>query len=199
MYERFSRSAIQVIEAATQEARSASRRTAGTGNLLLALAEIEASTAQRVLLSLGCEAGAARRLSASISDPDDTEAQGFSPDARKAFEFAVYDSARRGHGYIGTAHILLGLTSLTQAAGAQILIAAGVDIKILETSLEQALLGDAEAGDLGPSKKSEVTHQLSATSGQAEMPGPDEIYALKRENERLRNLLRENGIDPRSS
>ena len=199
MYERFSRPAVEVVEAAAQEARAASRRTAGTESLLLALAETENSTARTVLVSLGLDGGAIRGLSVSISDPADIEAGTFGPDARKALEFAIFESARRAHGYIGTGHILLGVLSLTQAAGARTVVAAGIDIHSLETRLEQALSDDREADDPAPSKRSAVSHEVSAPGEQMAVARPDETYALKQENERLRSLLRRNGIDPNSA
>lgn len=119
MFERFTERARQVVVLAQDEARQSGSTMIGEGHILLGLIREEEGLAAHVLASLHVEIEGARRtvLAAhSVIGPqrgEDENPEGqlpFTPRAQKALELSLREALSLGHNYIGTEHILLGLT-----------------------------------------------------------------------------------------
>lgn len=115
MHERFTDSAKNVVRIARDEAGRLGNEYVRTEHLLLGLCKTTDSTAAKILQNLGVDIVA---LSAGIENetrfdsgyqPDTIP---FTPNAEKALKMAVEESQLSGDGYIGTEHILLGLTQV---------------------------------------------------------------------------------------
>jgi ATP-dependent Clp protease ATP-binding subunit ClpC len=107
LFERFSGSARQVIVLAAQEVRSLDDDRLGTEHLLFALLrEMRGHDplARRILVALG-----AGRDEPPLAEPGSTEQIPFTDEAKRSLEAAVDAADGRGHGVVGSEHILLGL------------------------------------------------------------------------------------------
>ena len=58
---------------------------------------------------------------------------------KKVHELIVREALRKGHNYVGTEHILLGLLDLDSEPGAQLLVALGITKQSADTSIDAAL------------------------------------------------------------
>jgi hypothetical protein len=65
--------------------------------------------------------------------------EGFSGQARKAVALACEEAQRRGHDYVGTEHILLGVLREGSASVAALLAAAGVEVEAVYRTVEPLL------------------------------------------------------------
>ena len=114
MFERFTERARQVVVLAQEEARTLRHHYIGTEHILLGLLREEGGTAARVLESLEITVERVRDQVVRIVGSGEEVTSGqipFTPRAKKVLELALRESLSLGHNYIGTEHILLGLTS----------------------------------------------------------------------------------------
>lgn len=111
MYERFTERARQVVLLAQEEARIPPEHTVvGTLHLLAGLIREEAGLAARVLERVGVTARAVRgAMDYPKGKVPDGQHPPFTPNAKKALEYALREALRLGHNYIGTEHLLLGV------------------------------------------------------------------------------------------
>ena len=113
MFARFTEPARQVVVLAQDEARALKHNYIGTEHLLLGLLRDEDGIAARVLAELGVTVDAVRAQIRSIVGQGDGEPAGqipFTPRAKKVLELALREAMGMGHRYIGTEHLLLGIT-----------------------------------------------------------------------------------------
>jgi ATP-dependent Clp protease ATP-binding subunit ClpC len=115
VFERFTERAREVVVLAQDEARSLRHDYIGTEHLLLALLREETGIAGRVLESFDMTLEEVRAQIARIvglgKDDVKTGQIPFTPGARTALEWSLRESRNLGHNYIGTEHILLGLSA----------------------------------------------------------------------------------------
>jgi Clp amino terminal domain, pathogenicity island component len=137
-FKRFTARARRTIVLAQEEARLLGHDQLGTEHLLLGLlAEGEGIGAQ-ALAGTGITLDAARASVEEITGRGQKTASGripFTPRAKKVLELALREALERGHNYIGTEHLLLGLLKEGEGVGMQILLAANVHPDQLRATL----------------------------------------------------------------
>ena len=122
-----SRAALRLAQDAAEELGSG---CVGNEHLLLGLLREKEGFAHRILTESGlreeiiCET--LKRRSGEDS-PAAEPARGLTPRAKTSIELAVDESIRSGSGYIGTAHLLLGILREGNNQATQILRTAGID------------------------------------------------------------------------
>src|SRR5438132_170993 len=130
MFERFTERARQAVVLAQEEARALKHNYIGTEHLLLGLLRKEEGVAAHVLESLEITLEEVRAQVAHIVGQGDEVTSGqipFTPRAKKVLELALREALGIGHNYIGTEHILLGLTRENEGVAARILLELGAE------------------------------------------------------------------------
>jgi ATP-dependent Clp protease ATP-binding subunit ClpC len=127
-FERFTERARQVVVLAQDEARALGHNYIGTEHLLLGLVREEEGLAARVLDSFGVTLEEVRTQVERICGRGEVVPTGqipFTPRAKKTLELSLREALSMRHNYIGTEHLLLGLTDDAEGVAMQIL--AGFD------------------------------------------------------------------------
>jgi hypothetical protein len=125
----FSEPAREVVGLARDEARSLEHNWVGSEHLLLALGRAEEGVAAGVLSGLGIVPERVRAVMASGgARPQDTSAKlRFTPRASMVLSLAMRETLAFGDSFVGTAHILLALTRVSEGRAARIMFDLGVD------------------------------------------------------------------------
>jgi ATP-dependent Clp protease ATP-binding subunit ClpA len=124
MFERFTQGSRRVVVLAQEEARMLDHNHIGTEHLLLGLIHEESGIAARVLASAGITLEAARAQVGEMTDPVGSPQMGhipFTQRAKKVLELSLREALEQSKSYIGTEHILLGLTRDADGVGARII------------------------------------------------------------------------------
>ncbi|MGM9636168.1 MAG: ATP-dependent Clp protease ATP-binding subunit [Candidatus Avispirillum sp.] len=114
MNQRFTEKAKIALNNALEEARELGHTYVGTEHLLLGLLSVTDSIAYRILSDRGVDADTTRELissSVGVGAPSDVSGADMTPMTKKVIEESAYASARLGHNYIGTEHLLLAIVS----------------------------------------------------------------------------------------
>jgi ATP-dependent Clp protease ATP-binding subunit ClpC len=138
MFERFTERARMVVVLAQEEARTLKHNYIGTEHVLLGLLREEEGLAARVLQSLGITVERVRGQVVRIVGTGDEVSHGqipFTPRAKKVLELALREALGLGHDYIGTEHILLGLTRESDGVAARILLDFDADAERIRTEI----------------------------------------------------------------
>jgi len=136
---RFTREARQAVVKAQAEARALGHGHVGTEHLLLGVLAQEVPAAA-ALGELGLTADGVRdRLTSGNEDPKGQIP--FHPEAKRALEIALRESAKLGDTVIAPRHIVLGVAGAEVSRGAEILLAAAEPAK-----LRACLLGPRPVG-----------------------------------------------------
>jgi ATP-dependent Clp protease ATP-binding subunit ClpC len=136
MFERFTDQSRRVVVLAQEEARRLDHNYIGTEHLLLGLRREERGAAARALESAEITAEAMREQIEMLIGRGQTAPSGHIPFTRRAkrcLELSLREAMSLGHGYIGTGHLLLGLTSIGDCTGVRILGAVGGDLAYLRS------------------------------------------------------------------
>ena len=133
------RTALRLAQEAAEELGSG---CVGNEHLLLGLLREEDGFARRILTESGLRdedvCDMLKRQSGEESAPSEPEC-GLTPRAKTSIELAVDESIRGGSGYIGTAHLLLGILREGNNQATQILHTAGIDGYKLHSSVIKRL------------------------------------------------------------
>ena len=147
MFERFTERARQVVVLAQEEARMLQHHYIGTEHILLGLLREEEGLAARVLESLAVTLDGVRDQVMRIVGRGEEFTEGqipFTPRAKKVLELALREALNLGHNYIGTEHILLGLTRENEGVAAQILLDLGANPDTIRNEMMRMLSGPGE-------------------------------------------------------
>lgn len=130
LFTRFTERARQVVILAKEEARTLNHNYIGSEHILLGLLREEEGLAARVLEAMGLQVEKVRdRVIERVGMPDSSRSESqlpFTPRARKILELALREALSLGHNYIGTEHVLLGLSR--EGDGIAMKILAEMDI-----------------------------------------------------------------------
>ncbi|MBW4635109.1 MAG: ATP-dependent Clp protease ATP-binding subunit [Iphinoe sp. HA4291-MV1] len=160
MFEHFTSEAIKVIMLAQEEARRLGHNFVGTEQILLGLMGEGTGIAAKVLTDLGVTLKDARREVERIIGrgsgfvPPEIP---FTPKVKNLFEQSFKEARSLGHNYIGTEHLLLGLTEAGEGVAAKVLQNLGLDLSQVRTAVIRQL-GDTTsvwAGRGGSSRRSQ--------------------------------------------
>ena len=130
MFERFTYRARGVLLMAQEEARNFQHNYIGTEHILLGLIREHEGIAAMAIESLGISLEAARQQVKEIIGQGHQAPSGgipLTPRVKKVLELSFRESLERGHDYIGTEHILLGLIRQDEGGAAQVLIKLGAE------------------------------------------------------------------------
>lgn len=181
----FTDDARQVVVHAREEAIQLGLDHPGPEQFLLALLDADQGMAAQALHRIGIRPDAVRRQVSLLASQDPPRARPGSetPLPMRLMPRAVGEAVARGHDYIGTEHILLGLFHTGDQTAARALASLGAG----ESEVRGVVIAQlAEAGRLGP-----PPHRIHKPGARH-----DEIQLLRQEVARLTNLLREHGINP---
>ena len=160
--QRFTPSAIRVVQFAKEEARRFRGNTVGTEHLLLGLIREQEGVAARVLERLGVSPGRAQNEirrqmelmdARGVSGPI-TGSRTWSAGARRVLELA-WDEARELNPklglplYVDTEHLLLGLVREVDSTAARVLRALGVDLDQVRREVIKLLGGAPSVAPAG--------------------------------------------------
>ncbi len=164
MFERFTDRARRVLVLAQEEARLLNHSFIGTEHILLGLIGEGDGLAARVLGGYGISLEAAREKVEEIIGMAGTAPSGsppFTPRAKKFLELSLRESLQLGHSYIGTEHLLLGLTREGDGVAVTVLVSLGADLDSVRQETIR-LMGGPEMGGL--LREVNVAHESLATS-----------------------------------
>lgn len=129
--------ARQAVEDAADEARRMNHNYIGTEHLLLGLLRDRKSLASKALTQLDVTLPQIRQMlqdEIGVGRQSAPRSIPFTPRAKKVFDMAIRESRQLGHNYLGTEHILLGLSALEDGLASRFLSARGArydDIRAL--------------------------------------------------------------------
>lgn len=152
VFERFTDRARRVLVLAQEEARLLDHDRIGTEHILLGLIHEGEGIAAKALTGLGVSLEGVRgRLGEVVGNNAGASgaAPPFTPRAKKVLEFSLREAKQLGHSYVGTEHILLGLTRNGEEGGdkaAQVLISLGVDLGQVRAQAIQLMSGYSHPG-----------------------------------------------------
>jgi prophage maintenance system killer protein len=188
LFQRFTERARRAVTLAQEEARERGHDHIGTEHILLGLLRVPEGVAARALESFGISREAVVAKVEEIVGRGQGSPGGhipFTPRSKKVLELALREALQLGHNYIGTEHILLGLVREGEGVAAKVMVELGADLPRVRAQVMELL-------DDGPRRtaahKELVLDELAAVF--------DENERLHAEVQRLRDLLREHGIDP---
>ena len=144
MFERFTDRARRVIVLAQEEARNLKHNYLGTEHILLGLIREGEGVAAKALEALGITLEDVRDQVIDIIGEGQEPPSGhipFTPRAKKVIEYAMREGLQLGHSYIGTEHLLLGLTREPDGVAAQVLIKLGADLPRVRNQVNQLISG----------------------------------------------------------
>ena len=150
--QRFTTRAERVLRLAQEAAAELGHGHVGSEHILLGLAREGTGVASRALSSFGVTLE--RILELVIENIGRGESgtltpQGLTPRTKRIIEVAMAEALRRGHSYIGTEHLLMGIVREPDCFAARILAALGVDLNRLYPALE-GMLGTQPVEDRRP-------------------------------------------------
>ncbi len=128
MFERFTDPARNTVVLAQEEARLLDHDYIGTEHILLALLADGSSIAGEVLAGLGLTPDGVRAQVVELVGRGPGAVSGqmpFTARSKKVLELSLREALQRGHNYIGTEHILLGLAKLTDGPAHDLLARHG--------------------------------------------------------------------------
>ena len=144
MFERFTDRARRVIVLAQDEARNLKHNYLGTEHFLLGLIREGEGVAAKALEALDITLDEVRAQVIDIIGEGQEPPSGhipFTPRAKKVIEYAMREGLQLGHSYIGTEHLLLGLTREPDVVAAQVLTKLGADMTRVRSQVNQLISG----------------------------------------------------------
>src|SRR5260370_15717180 len=195
MFERFTDQSRRVVVLAQEEARRLDHNYIGTEHVVRGLRREERGAASRALESAEITAEAVREQIETLIGRGQTAPSGHIPFTRRAkrcLELSLREAMKLGHNYIGTGHLLLGLTSIGDCTGVRILGAVGGDLAYLRSRVITEI-EDQPEGPLG----SPFPAAFPAAPPQRRGQLSEAVYGLLEDIEgRLSAIERHLGITP---
>jgi len=180
MFSRFTEQAKRAILLAQEEANRLNHGYLGTEHILLGLIRENEGIAANALKNSGINLAQVRQeVEKVVGRGQGASFLGQVPltfRANRALQLAAKEARQLGHDYLGTEHLLLGLTKDKESLAAQILISLGVDLDQLRQEVINLV------GELPPSA--------------AKVAGSGKTPALDRFGRDLTRLAKEGKLDP---
>jgi ATP-dependent Clp protease ATP-binding subunit ClpA len=126
--ERFTERSRRVLRLAQEEADNMHHGEIGTEHILLALIREEGGIAGRVLRDVGIQYVVVRSIVKDTNTPSISSRLDLASDTKKLLEFTVDEARRRGDSFIGTEHLLMGLTRQSYSKACTTLKHLNIDI-----------------------------------------------------------------------
>ncbi len=141
-YDKFTKRAKQVLQYATEEARTLNHSYIGTEHILLGLIREGEGVAARVLEDLGVQLAQTRHsveFIVGIGEGESRADKELSARAKNVITLAIDEAKRLGHNYIGTEHILLGLIRNGEGVATGVLDMLGVSLEQIKTNVMRVI------------------------------------------------------------
>ena len=130
MFERFTDRARCTMQLANQEAQRFNHEYVGTEHILLGIVKEASGVAAHVLKNLDIDLRKIRlEVEKIVHSGPEMLTMGklpYTPRAKRVLEFAIEEAAALGHNYVGTEHLLLGLTREEEGVASDVLKAMGL-------------------------------------------------------------------------
>ncbi|MBQ8352062.1 MAG: ATP-dependent Clp protease ATP-binding subunit [Clostridia bacterium] len=195
--ERFTKKAESILNNALKEAREFGHTYVGSEHLLLAICEEESCTAAEMLAAHGLST---ERLRVAILDaagsgsPFPVSAADMTPRLRAIIEHAAAAALRGGAVYIGSEHLLYGITEESGAAAYKLLAAQGIapgelhnELTVLTAPEKREAGSEKEKGTLSATPTlAGYGHDLTAAARRGLL---DPVIGREKESERLIGIL----------
>ncbi|NTV62543.1 MAG: NDP-hexose 4-ketoreductase, partial [Oscillochloris sp.] len=142
LYSKFTKRAKQVLQLATEEARSFNHPYIGTEHILLGLIRESEGIAARVLDDLGVKLAQARsavEFIVGVGEGATVNDQELTARAQKVIKYAIEEANRLNHHYIGTEHLLLGLVRNGEGVATGVLDIMGVSLEQVRNQVMRVL------------------------------------------------------------
>jgi prophage maintenance system killer protein len=184
VFTRFTDRARRVVVLAQHEARGLGHGSVGTEHLLLGLLAEGEGVAALVLNSLGISLEEARDRVEEIAGRGPGTPAGHIPltqRARKVLELSPREALQLGHTYVGTEHLLLSLLAERDGIPAQVLAGRGAPDALVRERVVAWVTG---------------RYEQEWAAGVDVRAVIAENQRMHRDLDRLRDLLRQHGIEP---
>jgi ATP-dependent Clp protease ATP-binding subunit ClpC len=153
-FDKFTKRTKQVLQYATEEARAFNHPYIGTEHILLGLIREGEGVAAQVLNNLGVKLSQARHaveFIVGVGEGAPRTDQDLTARAKKVIEYAVEETKRLNHHYIGTEHLLLGLVRNGEGVATGVLDILGVSLEQVRTQVMRVLRQGPSGGMERPS------------------------------------------------
>lgn len=201
--ERFTQRARRVLSLAYQEAERMRHTAINTEHILLGLIEEEGGIAGHALRELGLETSRVQEMVERLAPIGRAEVTGLelSVGAQQVLEFAIEEAHLLGHQFVGTEHLLLGLTRSTEGLALEALKKLGVSPEQVRRQtrrvMEDSMSGPASAGGAPLARREEkkevktpLVDQLAVDlTALAEEGKLDPVIGRQQEIERVIQIL----------
>lgn len=140
--EKFTERAKKALFAAIKEAKGFGSNTIDTEHILLGLLSNNTSVASKILSNYSLDLGKVREAVLTSSDPKliaETE-DAFTESSQEALAAATLQAYLAGSSYVGTEHILCGLTKTTSGLACHILRSWGVTYEIVKSKIDSYIV-----------------------------------------------------------
>ena len=157
MTNKFTEKAQSAINRALEYASEMGHTYVGSEHILLGLTSETDSVGAKLLADHGATLEETQNLIRTISgvgDKSSVSPADMTPRTKKIIEASAYISARFGHGYIGTEHLLAALLSERASVAVKVLVSMGVSVDDLASEVESFLSGGVSGGTQPTSGKS---------------------------------------------
>jgi hypothetical protein len=141
LFSRFTPRARAVVDLAHDQAHRMQNAEVGTEHFVLALMTNDGLGSQAIEAQ-GVTAKQVRSQVDALGVPKTDsrpERIPFSTQSKKMLEMALREALRRGHNYIGTEHLLIGLLADPESPGSRVLLGLGVTSEATGTWLDETL------------------------------------------------------------
>jgi ATP-dependent Clp protease ATP-binding subunit ClpC len=195
MFERFTEKAIKVIMLAQEESRRLGHNFVGTEQILLGLIGEGTGVGPRALKTLGVTLKDARveveKIIGRGSGFVAVEIP-FTPRAKRVLELSLEEARQLGHNYIGTEHLLLGLSREGEGVASRVLENLGVDSSKLRGQIIRFLGENSEisTGNTTTRSKTPTLEEFGTNLTQKATEGRlDPVVGRAKEIERVIQIL----------
>ncbi len=148
-FDKFTERARKVLQLAQEEAQRFNHNYISTEHILLGLVREGDGVAARVLNNLGVDLDKTRAAVEAITERGDRMVMGeigLTPQAKRTIELAVDAARHLNHHYIGTEHLLLGLTHLDDDRTAQIFKSLSISAEKVRAQVIEVLKSSSGYG-----------------------------------------------------
>jgi ATP-dependent Clp protease ATP-binding subunit ClpC len=187
----FTPKARHVLSLAQKQAERLQKPQISTEHLLIALIELEGSVASRVLRELGLEADRViAMIEKELGFGDHTGQISLSPGMQQVIPFAIEEARQKGQKSVGTEHLLIGLTRLSDCEAMNILKNFGVSAEQIRRQTDRVLRESQSES------RPALTGRSSSRRQKAEKQDPDKTPLVDQLATDLTALAEENKLDP---
>ncbi len=176
LYDKFTKRAKQVLQLATDEARTFNHPYVGTEHILLGLIRESEGIAARVLDDLGVKLTQARNaveFIVGVGEVAYPSEQELTARAKKVIEYAIEEAKRLNHHYIGTEHLLLGLVRNGEGVATGVLDIMGVSLEQVRNQVMRVLRHGTTPSTERPSATQQSPQQRQSKTPYLDALGTD--------------------------